>query len=56
VDLERDKDKIQVIERFSTEYFELVAANTAVENQILSTQAESEELLVNFRGQIYHVK
>lgn len=56
VDLERDKDRIQVIERFTPEYFDLVAANTPEENQLLSTQAETEELLVNFRGQIYHVK
>lgn len=56
VDLERDKDQIQEIERFSPEYFALVAANSATENQLLSTQADDEELLVNFRGQIYHVK
>ena len=56
IDLERDKDKIQVVERFTTEYFELVSQNSADENKLLSTQQEHEELLVTFRGQVYHIK
>lgn len=56
IDLERDKDKIQVVERFTTEYFELVSQNSADQNKLLSTQQENEELLVTFRGQVYHIK
>lgn len=56
IDLEKDKAKIKAIERFSSEYFSLVAANTAEENRLLSSQQADEELLVNFRGQVYHVK
>jgi len=56
LDLERDKDKIVTIERFSPEYFRLVAANTASENALLSSQQEDEELLVELRGQVYLLK
>jgi Ca-activated chloride channel family protein len=56
VDLERDKAQIKEVERFSAEYFALVAANSPVENQLLSSQQEDEELLVRLRGQVYHVK
>ncbi|REJ72140.1 MAG: VWA domain-containing protein [Planctomycetota bacterium] len=56
IDLEKDQALITVIERFTPEYFELVAANTAEENRLLSSQQESEELLVNLRGQVYHIK
>ena len=56
VDLEKDKDKIKVIERFSDEYFALVKENTADENAVLSRQQAGEELLVKFRGQAYRVK
>lgn len=56
LDLERDKDKIVTIERFSPEYFRLVAANTPAENLLLSSQQADEELLVEFRGQAYLVK
>jgi hypothetical protein len=33
-----------------------VAANSPVENQLLSSQQEDEELLVRLRGQVYHLK
>ena len=56
IDLERDKAQIQEIERFSADYFALVAANSPVENQLLSSQQEDEELLVRLRGQVYHLK
>ena len=56
IDLEEDKALITVVERFTPEYFELVAANTAEENRLLSSQQETEELLVNLRGQVYHIK
>ncbi len=56
IDLERDKAQIKEVERFSAEYFALVAANSPVENQLLSSQQEDEELLVRLRGQVYHVK
>jgi Ca-activated chloride channel family protein len=56
IDLERDKSQIKEIERFSADYFALVAANSPVENQLLSSQQEDVELLVRLRGQVYHVK
>lgn len=56
IDLERDKDQIQVVERFTPEYFELVSQNTVEQNKLLSTQQDHEELLVTFRGQVYHIK
>ena len=56
LDLERDKDKIKLVERFTDEYFELVRANTVDENRILATQKAGEELLINFRGQFYRIR
>ena len=55
LDLEKDKDKIRRIKRFSEEYFRLVRANTTPENQILSSQAEGEQLLITLRGQAYMI-
>jgi len=52
----RDAEKISTIERFSAEYFELVRANTVVENRILAGQAAGEELLIKLRGQVYRVR
>ncbi|MBP87034.1 MAG: hypothetical protein CMJ64_10015 [Planctomycetaceae bacterium] len=56
LDLKKDLDKIKVIKRFSDEYFKLVQENNVVENQLLSSQREGEELLVELRGQNYWVK
>ena len=39
-------DEIKQIKRFTTEYFELVAANTKFENQLLAAQAADENVLV----------
>jgi Ca-activated chloride channel family protein len=55
-DIEKDRDKITVVERFSTAYFQLVAANTPAENQLLSSQQDGEELLVELRGKAYLFK
>jgi Ca-activated chloride channel family protein len=52
----KDKDKVKTIERFSDEYFALIRANTAEENQLLSLQQPDEELLLQLRGQAYLVK
>ena len=56
LDLEKDKDKIERIKQFSEEYFRLVRANTVAENQILSSQAEGEQLLISLRGQAYMIE
>lgn len=56
LDLEKDKDKFEVIERFTEPYFALVKANSAVENQILSDQRDDEQLLIKLRGKNYLVK
>ncbi len=56
LDLEKDKDQIEIVERFSEKYFELVKDNTAAENQILAQQQPDDELLVQFRGKNYLVK
>ena len=41
---------------FSDEYFELVRENNVVQNQLLGSQNDGEELLVELRGQTYWVK
>ncbi len=56
LDVTKDADRIRTIERYSQDYFDLVSANTAAENQILANQAADEELLVSLRGQAYLIK
>lgn len=56
LDLEKDKARIVTIQRYSTEYFELVKQNSADENQLIAQQGDDEELLVNFRGQAYLIQ
>ncbi len=56
LDLEEDAEHIVEIERFSSEYFELVAANSSDENLLLSQQQPEEMLLVQFRGQNYLIR
>ncbi|MBI5724733.1 MAG: hypothetical protein HZA50_12290 [Planctomycetes bacterium] len=53
VDLEKDKDKIKTVQKFSDEYFEIVRLNSTDENQILATQQEGETLVIALRGQVY---
>ena len=56
LDIEKDKDKFEVIERFTEPYFSLVKANSAIENQILSDQRDDEQLLIKLRGKNYLVR
>jgi Ca-activated chloride channel family protein len=56
LDLEKDKDKIEVVDRFSEGYFAIVKANTLAENQILSQQRSDEQLLIRLRGKNYLVR
>ncbi|MEX1225099.1 MAG: VIT domain-containing protein [Pirellulales bacterium] len=53
IDLEKDREKYQKVERYSDAYFELVRGNTASENAVLASQRPEEELFVNLRGQNY---
>lgn len=56
VDLERDKDKIKTVSRFSDEYFELIKANTPAENAVLARQQAGEELVIKLRDVVYLIK
>lgn len=56
VDLSEAAERIEDVELGSDEYFELVRANTAAENQLLATQQAGEELLVELRGQLYRIR
>jgi Ca-activated chloride channel family protein len=56
VDLERDADEIETIERFSEDYFQLVAKNTQMENAVLARQQPGEELIIRLRGQVYRIR
>jgi len=56
VDLKRDADKVKTLERFSDEYFQLVAANTPAENAVLARQQANEELVIKLRSQIYLIR
>lgn len=54
VELENNSSIIE-LKRFSDKYFELVSANTAEENLILSEQQEGETLVVKLRGSVYRI-
>jgi Ca-activated chloride channel family protein len=56
LDVAKDKAKIQEVARYSDDYFALVKANTVQENELLSSQMDEEELLVELRGQVYWIK
>jgi len=56
LDLKKDAEKIQVIHRFSKEYFDLIRQNTVHENQVMASQRDTEELLIKLRGKAYLVK
>ena len=56
LDLGALKDKVSVVERYTQDYFNLVAKNSAEENRVLATQGESEQLLVKLRGRVYLIK
>jgi Ca-activated chloride channel homolog len=56
LDLDKLGNKVKVIERFTKDYFDLIAANSTDENRVLASQLEGEELLVKLRGQAYLIK
>ena len=56
LDLETDKERIEVIERFTEPYFVLIHSNTFAENKILSQQRTDERLLISLRGKNYLVQ
>ncbi|MEW4565084.1 VIT domain-containing protein [Bremerella sp. JC770] len=56
VKLANDKSDVVEIERFSPEYFDLVAKNSKQENQVLSQQRADETLMVWLRGKNYLIK
>jgi hypothetical protein len=56
LDLVKLGDKVEVIERFTDAYFALCVANSQQENQLLASQMDGEQLLVNLRGKAYLIK
>jgi Ca-activated chloride channel family protein len=56
VDVEKNKDQITVVERYSDAYFALVRDNSIADNQAFAVQQDDEELLVQLRGKTYLVK
>lgn len=56
LDLDKDKADIEIVDRFSDKYFELVKTNSPAENQVFSQQQPNDELLIKLRGKNYLVK
>jgi len=56
VDPERDQGKFTIIDRFSDEYFQLIADNSPTENAILASQQPKQQLLVRFREECYLIR
>ncbi|MBS0202009.1 MAG: VWA domain-containing protein [Planctomycetes bacterium] len=56
LDLVKDRDQIEIVDRFTDAYFALVKANSVAENQMLSQQRDGEQLLIKLRGKNYLVR
>ena len=56
IDPEKDKSKIIVVKRFSSEYFELIKTTNSDENKLLTLQAQDEEMIVRLQGKLYWLK
>jgi Ca-activated chloride channel homolog len=56
IDPEKDREKVTLLQRFSDEYFQLLAETTPAENAILAVQREGEQLLVRLRGRPYLIE
>jgi Ca-activated chloride channel family protein len=56
VDLEKDADKIEKVERFTPKYFDLIAKNTQAENAVLARQQAGDELIIKLRGKVYRIQ
>ncbi len=56
VDIDKQKAEIVELKRFSDEYFQLAASNSAAENDLLAAQQDDEELVVRLQGRIYRIK
>lgn len=56
IDPEKDQARINVIDRFSDEYFQLISMNTSSENAILAVQQASDQLLLRLRGECYLIR
>ncbi|MFT5528017.1 MAG: Ca-activated chloride channel family protein [Pirellulaceae bacterium] len=56
VDLNDKATQRVVLQRFSDGYFKLVKENSAADNSILAKQKEGEELVIRFRGVVYHIQ
>jgi hypothetical protein len=56
IDIDQNADRIQVVARFSEQYFQLISDNTPSENALMATQRDGEELLVLLRGKHYRIQ
>ncbi|MFI4874399.1 MAG: hypothetical protein ACIALR_03645, partial [Blastopirellula sp. JB062] len=56
IDPAKDRQKIKTVERYSQEYFDLVAANDKRQNALFAQQQPGEQLLCKLRGQYYLIK
>ena len=56
VDLEKEKDTIVEIERFTENYFALIAENSKSENAVLARQTADQEMIIRLRGTVYRIK
>lgn len=56
IDIEKDKEKITLIQRYSKEYFDLVKDNSGDENNLLAQQTADTELVIKLRGKVYRIQ
>ncbi|WP_437204429.1 VIT domain-containing protein [Planctomicrobium sp. SH664] len=56
IDLDKDREKYQVVQRFSPEYFAIIQQNSKAENDLLSQQGEGDELLVRLGTKVVLIR
>ena len=56
VDLEKDRGKVVVVQRFSPAWFRLIKDNLPAQNKVLAAQPAGEHLLLRLRGVIYRIE
>ena len=56
VDLQKDRDQLVVVERFSPAWFRLSKDNSPEQNRVLAAQRAGEHILLRLRGVIYRIE
>jgi len=56
VDLQKDRDQVVIVKRFSPDWFRLIKDNLPAQNRVLAAQPAGEHLLLRLRGTVYRIE